>query len=176
MRTLKRIIYWTLGIVFGLPLAAAILVVAFERLGPVHAKKKAEAERTIQEREQNVAAVIKRRDRERLLQREHRARENVEAERAAFESEIKDDSLTLQNTWRQHPEISKEMRALVRGRRIQIGMPAALVRLSWGDPKRVNSTVTERGESQQWVFESSYVYIGIDGKVKSIQQTKGSYE
>lgn len=55
---------------------------------------------------------------------------------------------------------------------VSIGMTAAQVRGScWGNPSRINKTVTQRGIHEQWVYGlGTYVYV-TDGVVTSIQHT-----
>lgn len=58
---------------------------------------------------------------------------------------------------------------LIRANLIQIGMTPDMVRMSWGDPKRVNRTIYTFGVHEQWVYGSrNYVYFE-DGKVTTIQ-------
>jgi len=58
------------------------------------------------------------------------------------------------------------------GKKVGVGMSAEQVRLSWGKPEKVNSTVYGRGTHEQWVYGGSqYVYFE-DGVMTSLQQTK----
>ena len=55
---------------------------------------------------------------------------------------------------------------LVVQQKIKVGMPEELVRLSWGNPQRIN---TDSNGLNQWVYGSDYVYIK-NGVVSSWQQ------
>ena len=64
---------------------------------------------------------------------------------------------------------SSAITALVIANKIQIGMTAEMVRLSWGEPEKINTTLTSRTRHEQWVYgRGSYVYFE-DGRVVSIQ-------
>lgn len=64
---------------------------------------------------------------------------------------------------------SKAVWDLVKANCIQIGMTPDMVRMSWGDPKRINRTIYSFGVHEQWVYGMScYVYFE-DGKVTTIQ-------
>jgi hypothetical protein len=59
--------------------------------------------------------------------------------------------------------------AAIENGRVVIGMTAEQARMSWGEPKSINRTVTARGAEEQWVYgNSGYIYIG-EGKVTAIQ-------
>lgn len=56
---------------------------------------------------------------------------------------------------------------------VRIGMSAADVRSSWGNPRRVNTTTTAGGTSEQWIYyrgqhRTQYVYL-TNGLVTSTQ-------
>lgn len=56
--------------------------------------------------------------------------------------------------------------------KIQVGMPANLVRRAWGDPQKINSTITSGGRHEQWIYSNSqYVYLQ-NGVVTSIQTSR----
>lgn len=57
------------------------------------------------------------------------------------------------------------------GERVAVGMTAEMVRLSWGDPQKVNTTLTASGRSEQWVYRGSYVYLR-NGIVTAIQESR----
>lgn len=64
-------------------------------------------------------------------------------------------------------------RAAIDSRQVYIGMAAADVRASWGDPSSINSTTTAAGTVEQWVYrwengKQQYVYID-GGRVRSMQ-------
>ena len=57
---------------------------------------------------------------------------------------------------------------------VQIGMSPRQVRMAWGAPDRVNRTIGEGGNSEQWVYDrgrsrNQYVYLR-DGIVSSISE------
>lgn len=64
-----------------------------------------------------------------------------------------------------------EMKRLVVARQVRIGMTAEMVRLSWGSPTRVNSTVLPSGRREQWVYSDDYVYLD-NGVVAAIQTSR----
>lgn len=53
-----------------------------------------------------------------------------------------------------------------------IGMSSAMARASIGAPKSINSTETEEGLRQQWVYENRYLYFDEEDKLTTIQETK----
>jgi hypothetical protein len=57
------------------------------------------------------------------------------------------------------------------GGMVRIGASPEMARLAWGDPKKVNRTITPGRISEQWVYGlSSYLYFD-DGKLTSIQNS-----
>jgi hypothetical protein len=42
---------------------------------------------------------------------------------------------------------------------VQIGMTKEMCKLSWGNPKSVNETITAGKTSEQWVYEKNYLYF-----------------
>lgn len=57
----------------------------------------------------------------------------------------------------------------IEAEKVFIGMTAEQARMSWGNPKDVNRTITERGREEQWVYgDSSYLYVS-NGKVSAVQ-------
>ena len=66
------------------------------------------------------------------------------------------------------PEITK---AVLAGE-ISVGMTAEMVRLSWGDPKSINTTVTAQGTSEQWVYGSTHYAYLTNGIVTVIQTSQ----
>jgi hypothetical protein len=70
------------------------------------------------------------------------------------------------------PWLKTPWRDQIARRQISINMPAELVRLIWGEPDKINRTLTRRGAREQWVYGSigsrQYVYIE-DDKVSVIQ-------
>jgi hypothetical protein len=61
--------------------------------------------------------------------------------------------------------------ALVRARKVKLGMTRDMVRMAIGDPDKVNGTTSSRGRSEQWVYGTKYVtYYYFDGDVLSTIQ------
>jgi hypothetical protein len=54
--------------------------------------------------------------------------------------------------------------------KIAVGMTADQVRLSWGKPRSINSTIVASGMREQWVYGGDYVYLD-DGIVRSMQSS-----
>ncbi|MCR4940383.1 MAG: DUF2845 domain-containing protein, partial [Treponemataceae bacterium] len=52
--------------------------------------------------------------------------------------------------------------------KVSVGMTKEMCRLSWGEPKRVNKTITESVIREQWVYGSNYLYFE-NGILSSIQ-------
>ncbi|MBU3215835.1 hypothetical protein LL033_11800 [Clostridium estertheticum] len=51
-----------------------------------------------------------------------------------------------------------------------IGMTKDKVRKgAWGDPQSINKTTTEYGTSEQWVYNSKYLYFDVNGLLTTIQ-------
>jgi hypothetical protein len=57
------------------------------------------------------------------------------------------------------------------GNEITVGMNAEQVRLAWGNPKRINTTVLTNRTREQWVYGTNYVYFN-DGIVSSMQSSR----
>jgi hypothetical protein len=52
--------------------------------------------------------------------------------------------------------------------KVRIGMTKEMCKLTWGEPKDVNETITAGKKSEQWVYSDNYVYFD-NGKVSAIQ-------
>ena len=52
--------------------------------------------------------------------------------------------------------------------KVRIGMTKEMCRLSWGDPEKINETITAGKKSEQWVYTDNYIYFD-NGKVTAIQ-------
>lgn len=68
------------------------------------------------------------------------------------------------------------MQNAIAKREVVVGMTDDEVRRSWGDPTRVNISVSSRGHTEQWVYDrggsrAQYVYLD-NGVVSSIQSSK----
>lgn len=64
-----------------------------------------------------------------------------------------------------------QQEALARKPPARIGMSTKQVRskTSWGEPLRINTTITARGTSEQWIYgDSQYLYF-LNGKLYAIQ-------
>jgi hypothetical protein len=74
--------------------------------------------------------------------------------------------------WAKHREWDRDTCETIAKRQVHVGMTAEQVRLAWGKPEHVNSTVTANRRSEQWVYHSQqYVYFE-DDIMTSLQQTK----
>ncbi|WP_394990782.1 hypothetical protein [Emticicia sp.] len=51
---------------------------------------------------------------------------------------------------------------------VQIGMTKEMCRLSWGEPKDINRTITKYSTREQWVYNDGYLYFE-NGKLTTIQ-------
>jgi hypothetical protein len=70
-------------------------------------------------------------------------------------------------------ESTKTLIDAVYDEKVFVGMPAPFVRLSWGEPSDINTSLYGNSRSEQWVYRhgiasASYVFL-TDGVVKSIQ-------
>lgn len=61
-------------------------------------------------------------------------------------------------------------RAVIDGK-VAIGMTAEMVRLAWGRPSKINSTITASRRSEQWVYGDQYVYL-VNGIVTTMQTSR----
>jgi len=62
-----------------------------------------------------------------------------------------------------HPALSAEKREAIENGRVLVGMPWEEVRLSIGNPKRVNRTTTAFGVREQLIYPGNkYVYLDND--------------
>jgi hypothetical protein len=46
--------------------------------------------------------------------------------------------------------------------KVRIGMTKEMCRLSWGEPKDINKTITSGNKSEQWVYSDNYLYFDND--------------
>jgi hypothetical protein len=94
------------------------------------------------------------------------ANKEADAKEAAF---LK---TTAGKIWQKHKEWGRETCETIAKRQTIVGMTAEQVRLAWGKPDHVNSTITGNHRSEQWVYGSNqYVYFE-DGIMTSLQQSK----
>jgi hypothetical protein len=71
-----------------------------------------------------------------------------------------------------HPGWEREACETIVKKQIYAGMTAEQVRVSWGKPEHINSTITGNRTSEQWVYRSgAYVYFD-EGIMTSLQQQK----
>lgn len=52
-----------------------------------------------------------------------------------------------------------DLDALASAHKVQIGMSAEQVRRAWGEPQRLNRTVSSRMTAEQWVYGKRYLYM-----------------
>lgn len=57
---------------------------------------------------------------------------------------------------------------LILKRKVKIGFTKEMCRLSWGEPKDINETLTAGNKSEQWVYDKNYLYFD-NGAVTAIQ-------
>jgi hypothetical protein len=70
-----------------------------------------------------------------------------------------------------HPERPEKIKTAIADGKIILGMSADDTRASWGQPDKVNRTVTAGGVSEQWVYGDTYVYFE-DSILTSWQDTR----
>lgn len=65
-----------------------------------------------------------------------------------------------------HPDWSEEFKKAIREGSLKIGMTDEMAKISWGDPLKINRTVTAGGVREQWIYGEfkPYVYFE-DGKI-----------
>lgn len=81
---------------------------------------------------------------------------------------LRPGEIALYNKYKQRDRFSR----LIQRGKIAVGMSYADVQRSWGQPTKINETISEYGTREQWVyraegFETQYVYLK-DGKVTAI--------
>jgi hypothetical protein len=47
-------------------------------------------------------------------------------------------------------------------------MTKEMCKLSWGEPEKINETITAGQKSEQWVYSDNYLYFD-NGKLRAIQ-------
>lgn len=73
-----------------------------------------------------------------------------------------------------HPDWSNRICNVIASRQIEIGMTNEQVRVSWGNPYKINTTTSSNGDREQWVYgeiHSDYVYFE-NGIMTVLQQSK----
>ena len=81
-----------------------------------------------------------------------------------------------------HPDLKKDIKSIILEGKLKIGMSAEQVIASIGNPEDVNTTVTEFGTNEQWIYgftgvnasgyyvdNSQYIYFD-NGKLTTIQK------
>lgn len=68
--------------------------------------------------------------------------------------------------------LPKEQEAKMLERKVWIGMPADLLRLSWGAPSRMTSTTSAGGTIEIWWYGSSQYVTLVNARVTSITQSR----
>lgn len=103
-------------------------------------------------------------------QRAQQLREQLQAEEAARDElrRVRGEAAL------ERMNLTARSREAVAQRRVFVGMPAADARKSWGEPTRVNRTITAGSDREQWVYrrasgKTQYVYVE-DGVVTAIQE------
>ena len=64
---------------------------------------------------------------------------------------------------------SPELKKLMTERRFQVGMTAQEVKLSLGEPQKINQFGDAGGTSEQWIYGDTYLYFTA-GILKSFQK------
>lgn len=100
---------------------------------------------------------------------EARHREALRAQ-ARADSALRADSIAVVARLRRAGYTPNTIRMILRGE-IAIGWTAAAVRESWGEPGRINRTITRAGTQEQWVYRNAYVYVD-NGRVTAIQESQ----
>lgn len=72
-----------------------------------------------------------------------------------------------------HPDTSSDVKQMTLEGKVQLGMTAEQVVISWGEPRAVNKTMSGWGTSEQWIYgdpiyNAHYLYFD-DGRLTSIQ-------
>ena len=96
-------------------------------------------------------------------------------------SGVGEADFTSQGALQARREVAQQQRASdvqanINTGRVGVGMTSLEAFQAWGSPSRVNSTVTARGSSQQWVYRrergaADYVYV-TDGVVTAVQSSR----
>jgi hypothetical protein len=90
---------------------------------------------------------------------------NAEKQKAI---KAQNDRIALIKAKKLPPQIEKA----ILDRKVQIGMTDEQVKLSWGNPGKINRTVTVNHVSEQWVYGSStYLYFD-NGVLTSFQDSR----
>ena len=90
---------------------------------------------------------------------------NAEKQRAV---KAQNDRIALIKAKKLPPQIEKA----ILDRKVQVGMTDEQVKLSWGNPGKINRTVTVNHVSEQWVYGSStYLYFD-NGVLTSLQDSR----
>jgi hypothetical protein len=66
-----------------------------------------------------------------------------------------------------HPEY----REAILAKKVGLGMSTDDVITSWGEPDRVNTTVTAYGKTEQWIYDDTFLYFD-DGRLTSYQESR----
>ena len=69
-------------------------------------------------------------------------------------------------------KLPKDMEEAMIARKAWVGMPADLLRMSWGEPARVTETLSASGRSELWTYGSGQQVILVNGRVTSITQSR----
>lgn len=88
-----------------------------------------------------------------------------------FEREREERQQARQDYVKAHPELPERTKSAILKGSIIIGMSAEDARTSWGDPDKVNRTVSAFGVHEQWIYGNTYAYFE-DGVLKSWQDSR----
>ena len=79
------------------------------------------------------------------------------------------DFFSFDNPKDKYPNISNNIWTLIQNGKVKIGMTKQECKLSWGEPKNINTTSGNFGVHEQWVYSiDSYLYFE-NGKLTTIQ-------
>jgi hypothetical protein len=101
-----------------------------------------------------------------------------EADKKVVEEQAKKDEAAFLKSpggklWQKHKDWDRDACITIAKRMVHIGMAAEQVRVSWGRPDHVNTTIFGTHTHEQWVWESKRQYAYFeDGLMTSVQQTK----
>lgn len=91
----------------------------------------------------------------------------------ASEQTVPEETLTRegQQIKHQHAAWSNAMCNVVAEKKIRVGMTTEQARASWGEPERINETVTANNRREQWIYGRQYIYFN-NGILTSYQTPK----
>jgi len=75
--------------------------------------------------------------------------------------------------WKQHPDWPRGACKAISEKKVQIGMTTEQVRIAWGRPDSINTTVMSNSRHEQWVWSLRQFAYFEDGVLTPIQQSHG---